>query len=370
MHSVLTPAAAAPAPAPAGPAHDPSRPAAPRGARVLADVGGTNARFAWQAHPGAALEDEQTLPCDGHPSLASALQAWLAGAGRAVPAEACIAIANPVCGDRVVMTNHHWSFSIEALRAALGLHRLRVINDFTALALALPGLHADERRQLGGRAARPDAAMALIGPGTGLGVSGLLPDGRGAWVPLQGEGGHATLAATTPREQAVLALLARRHGHVSAERAVSGPGLVDLHRAVCALAQAPAPEHSAADITERALAGIDAACEEALMLFCGFLGCAAGNLALTLGAQGGVFLGGGIVPRLGPALERSPLRERFERKGRFQAYLADIPLYVITATGAPALRGAAATLDQGLAVGWEARAEAGVPAAAALKAPA
>ncbi len=168
-------------------------------ARVLADIGGTNARFAWQAGPGHPVQAVLNLPCAEHGSLSDAVHSYLHRTQRAIPAAIAIAIANPVVGDRVAMTNHHWSFSIRELKAQLGLQRLLVVNDFTALALALPRLGPADRWQLGGGAAAPEAAIGLIGPGTGLGVSGLLPDGRGGWLPIQGEGGHSTLAATTPR---------------------------------------------------------------------------------------------------------------------------------------------------------------------------
>jgi glucokinase len=315
-------------------------------ARLLADIGGTNARFAWQAQPGAAIEDIATLRCAEHASLDDALQEILRRLGRPAPRRCAIAIANPVLGDQVRMTNHHWAFSIAALQARFGFERLRVLNDFSALALALPDLQPDEVRQLGGVQAQPEAAIGLIGPGTGLGVSGLEPDGRGSHVALAGEGGHVTLPACTPREQKVLAQLARRHGHVSAERAVCGQGLVELHAALWFLdEEGEPPGLTAADITAAALAYRDACCVEALSLFCAFLGPAAGNLALTLGARGGVYLGGGIVPRLGPFLDASPLRERFEAKGRFRDYLAAIPLFVIQARQSPAWRGAARALD-------------------------
>jgi glucokinase len=319
-------------------------------ARVLADIGGTNARFAWQAGPGQPVEAVLNLPCAEHGSLSDAVHSYLHRTQRAMPAAIAIAIANPVVGDRVAMTNHHWSFSIRELKAQLGLHRLLVVNDFTALALALPRLGAADCWQLGGGAAAPEAAIGLIGPGTGLGVSGLLPDGHGGWLPIQGEGGHSTLAATTPREAAVLELLRAWHGHASAERAVCGQGLVDTHRALLQLdaADAAAQPLSAADITQSALAGQDARCTEALHLFCAFLGTAAGNLALTLGARGGVYIGGGIVPRLGPWFAQSAFRARFETKGRFTAYLQAVPVYVIDTPQSPAFLGAAEALDAAL----------------------
>jgi len=315
-------------------------------ARLLGDVGGTNARFAWQDCAGAPLRDIATLPTADHASLADAITAYLKSLGRAVPPWCAIGIANPITGDRIQMTNCHWAFSISGMRQALGFERLIVINDFTALALALPDLQASELRQFGGGTSTPGAPMALIGPGTGLGVSGLIPgDAPGRWVPLQGEGGHVTLAASNAREAAVLQVLRDEFGHASAERAVSGQGLEALYAAVCKLdAVAGFVRLPAAEVSQRALAGQDAQCVEALDLFCGFLGNVAGNLALTLGAVGGVYIGGGIVPRLGDAFTRSRFRGCFEDKGRFRGYLEAIPVYVIHTQVSPALLGAARAL--------------------------
>lgn len=184
--------------------------------RLLADIGGTNARFAWQAGPGAAIEAQITLSGADHATIDDAIETYLQQCGRPRPGRCAIAIANPVLGDRVQMTNHHWAFSIRALRNRFGWSRLEVLNDFTALALALPILKPNQLRQVGGGQPLPGCAIGLLGPGTGLGVSGLLPDGRGGWVPLQGEGGHVSLAASTPREQAVVERLAARHVHASA----------------------------------------------------------------------------------------------------------------------------------------------------------
>ena len=185
----------------------------------------------------------------------------------------------------------------------------------------------------------------MLGAGTGLGVAGLVRDAAGRPVTIEGEGGHVTLAAADEREQAVIAQLRRSFGHASAERAVSGPGLQNLYRAVCAIdGIACHAALSPADVVDRALTGSDAACSEALRLFAGFLGSVAGNLALTLGARGGVVIGGGVVPKLGAAFDALPFRARFEGKGRFRAYLEGIPTAVITSTDV-ALQGAANALD-------------------------
>jgi glucokinase len=318
----------------------PSRP------RLLGDVGGTNARFAWQDTDGAPLRDMATLPTADHATLADAIRAYLARSGRGVPPWCAIGIANPITGDRIQMTNCHWAFSISAMQHELGFERFVVINDFTALALALPDLPRANLRQLGGVDAVAGAPLGLIGPGTGLGVSGLIAgDAPGRWLALQGEGGHVTLAASNEREAAVLRALRDEFGHASAERAISGQGLEALYAAICMLDAvtgfAPLP---AAEVSQRALAQTDAQCVEALALFCIFLGSVAGNLALTLGARGGVYIGGGIVPRLGEAFARSRFRASFEDKGRFRKYLQEIPVYVIHTEVSPALLGAARAL--------------------------
>lgn len=315
--------------------------------RLLGDVGGTNARFAWIEAPGAALAELATYPAAAYPTLLDALRHYLAERGLPAPRECAIGIANPVVGDHVQMTNHHWSFSISDVQRALGVARLLVINDFTALALALPALDAADLRAVGGGAAVPGAPVGLIGPGTGLGVSGLLPATKGGGVtPINGEGGHVTLGGTDALEDAVIARLRQRFGHASAERALSGPGLVNLHDALCEIEGVPAQGLTAAEVTANALSGADPRCDAALDLFFALLGTVAGNLALSLGARGGIYIGGGIVPRLGERIERSRFRRCFEAKGRFQAYLAAIPSYVVQARTSPALIGACRALDE------------------------
>jgi glucokinase len=314
-----------------------------RSGRLLADVGGTNARFAWQDEASAPLRAVQALPAAAHPTLLDAAHAYLAAQRLPLPAEVAIGIANPVAGDEVRMTNHHWSFSIRALQAALGARRLLVLNDFKALALALPRLAPEALLPLQAGTPDPLAAKALIGPGTGLGVGGLLRAGT-HWVALDSEGGHATLAAETPREWAALQRLQQRFGHVSAERVVSGMGLSALHLALCQLDGRPMDELPADAITAAARAG-DPQAWEAVQLVLGFLGSCAGNLALTLGARGGVYLAGGILPRWRSWLADSPLLPRFSAKGRFTALLRGIPVWLIDTPESPALLGAAQALD-------------------------
>lgn len=311
---------------------------------VVGDVGGTNARFALVRAPGGRPEALVTLATADHPHLAAALQAYLAQVGRPAVREAAVAIANPIDGDAVSMTNNHWKFSIEATRRQLGLSRLLMLNDWEALALAAPALSGDELAAIGSGQGVVDAPRALIGPGTGLGVSSLVRSPLGEWVAIPGEGGHVTLAPTCEREARIIEVLWRRYSHVSAERLVSGMGLENLYQAIATLDGVPARGHDAAAVCRLGLAGTDRQCAEALASFCGLLGSVAGNLALMLGARGGVYIGGGIVPRLGDYFHSSPFREKFEAKGRFKNYMARIPTYVIRAPY-PALTGAAMALQ-------------------------
>ncbi len=310
---------------------------------LVADVGGTHARMA-RVDACGRLRDERTVEVAAFGTLVDAIEHYLAATGDVRPARAAIALATPITGDRVKLTNGAWDFSIEAVRRALGLQVLRVVNDFTALALALPALGDADRRQVGTGHPVRGAAIALIGPGTGLGVSGLLPSGSG-WVPIQGEGGHCSLSPADAREAAILQAAWRHHPHVSTERLVSGTGLPLLAAAVAEVDgfARPATPPTPAEIVEGALQRGDAWCEATLATFCAMLGTAAGNLALTLGARGGVYVGGGIVPRLGAYFDRSSFRERFESKGRFRDYLASVPTWVIVARN-PALVGAALAL--------------------------
>ena len=312
--------------------------------RLLGDIGGTNARWAWQETAGAALQDISVLPCQASASLYDSATNYLAATGHARPQCAGIGIATAVTGDVVSMTNNSWVFSISQFKQSLGMRRCLVINDFTALAMSLPALGPADLRPVGAGVAVAGAPIALVGPGTGLGVSGLILTGSGQCCALSGEGGHATLAAVDDPEFALLALLRARFGHVSAERVLSGPGLVDLYRAVCELDGHVAQSLSPADVTDAALAGGDSDCVKTAKFFTSFLGNVAGNLTLTLGARGGLYIGGGIVPLLGEAFDATLFRQRFEEKGRFKDYLSSIPSWIITAS-TPALVGASRALD-------------------------
>jgi glucokinase len=311
---------------------------------LVGDIGATHARFGLVSPDGTLLHS-RTSADEDYPAIDDAIAAFLAERGALpMPCQGAIAIASPITGDRVAMTNHPWSFSILALKARFGFDRLEVINDFTALALALPRLTPQDRLMVGGGAAVTGAPIGVLGPGSGLGVSGLVASGSG-WIALTGEGGHATMAPATDRESAVLDRMRRHFDHVSAERALSGPGLVNLYNTLAELDGVPAQGFTAAQITDLAIRAADPLCVETTKMFCAMLGTMAGNLALTLGARGGVYIGGGIVPRLGQTFVQSPFRQSFEAKGRFEAYLAAIPTFVVTHP-LPAFLGCAALLAQ------------------------
>jgi glucokinase len=308
---------------------------------LVGDIGATNARFAL-IHIDGTMSPPRVFALEDYPGIADALEAYLKLESGPRPNDAALAIASPVTGDRVTLTNHPWSFSTEGLRRRFGFKQLRIINDFAANALAIPHLTEGDCLKVGSGAQVAGAPIGVIGPGTGLGVSALF-SADGTVIPVQGEGGHVTMAAANEREDAVLALMRRRYDHVSAERVLSGSGLINLYNMLCELADAPAAPFKAPQITDINIGKEDPRAREATEMFCAMLGTVAGNLALTLGARGGVYIAGGIVPRLGRAFTSSAFRERFQSKGRFSSYLAAIPTYVIVRP-LPALLGAATLL--------------------------
>ena len=291
---------------------------------LLGDIGGTHARFARASGPGR-IEHILVLEVADYGDLETAIADYLDRTAGPLPARAAFAVAGPVGDGEVAMTNIPWKISARGLVRRFGFADVRLVNDFVAVALAIPGLDAGTRRPIGGGAAVADAPAAVLGPGTGLGVAALVPTPAGP-VALASEGGHATLAAATPEEDRILARLRDRFGHVSAERVLSGPGLEALHAVLAGNRAIPS---RAVEIGTRAAAGTDPEAARTVAAFCAFLGSFAGNLVLTLGARNGLYIAGGIVPALADVLARSAFRERFEAKGRFASYLKTIPTYVI-----------------------------------------
>ncbi|HVR81017.1 MAG TPA: glucokinase [Luteimonas sp.] len=322
---------------------------------LLADIGGTNARFALAdpAAPMPLLDDSiRRYAVAGFGSLAEAAQHYLA-ATSVRPARGVFAVAGRVDGDIARMTNHPWVISHERVRNALGLQALQLVNDFVAQAMAVRLLREEDVVAIGapGWAAPTGGprSCAVLGPGTGLGVGALLArDGR--HYALATEGGHASFAPGTPEEVSILERLSAYYGRVSNERVVSGGGLVNLHRALSEIAGLDPGPLQPADITARAAQG-DRRCMRAIDVFCAVFGAIAGDLVLTLGAWDGVFLSGGMVPRLLPELQHSGFRQRFEGKGRYAPAMAHVPTFAVVHPQPGLLGAAALAADQTTAGG-------------------
>jgi glucokinase len=315
------------------------------GPRLLGDIGATHARLALQTAPGE-FKAVRVLQCDDFSGIVPLLRSYLADHGDITLNHGALALANPVHGDFIRMTNRDWQFSTDEVRRELGLHTLLVVNDFTALAMAIPGFKADDLMQVGGGAPAQNSVIGVLGPGTGLGCSGVIPTTDG-FVTLGSEGGHTNFAPADEREYAILQYAWQTWPHVSNERLISGPGMEIIYRALARRNGLSVRDLTSQQIIAGAQKDKNELCIEVLDCFCAMLGGAAANLAVTLGSFGGIFIGGGIVPRMGEWFKESPFRSRFEAKGRFSSYLADIPTYVITAPN-PAFYGVATILSEHL----------------------
>lgn len=313
---------------------------------LVADIGGTNARLAVASIPDFSLSEQHTFKCAEFDSLADIVSAWQQASNCEMPERACFAIAGPITGSSdsgsVKMTNLSWEFQITELKQQLGLKELHAINDFAAMANAAAVLTGDDLTLLKSGAPASDAARCIIGPGTGFGAAALIPY-RGKWITLPSEGGHAAFAPTTEIERNLLELLGQKYQHVSIETLLCGRGLVDIYNALAQLQNIKAGDFSASDITERALDDSDELCVHSVETFCAILGSVAADKALTYGARGGVYIGGGIVPRLIGFIEKTNFNAHFTNKGVMSHYVEAIPVQIMTAQQ-PALVGAGAWL--------------------------
>lgn len=308
----------------------------------VADVGGTNIRLA-QISDGKLCEIKKYL-CSEFATITDAIQCYFSEYPEVDFKAGCLGVACPVTSDFISMTNNHWKFSIEKLKDSLDLRWLGVINDFTAVAHALPILSNQQKEQIGQGKAVEHGNIAVFGPGTGLGVKHLTYTDNG-WLALDGEGGHVDFAAVDENDIAILQFLTGKHGHASAEEVMSGRGLVQVYQALAEHKGLTPVFDEASDITGRALDGSCELCVATLSQFCRIMGSFAGNLALNMGTRGGVYIGGGIAPRFINFLKNSDFRDRFEAKGRFRDYVASIPTYIITEPD-HGLIGAMAYLEQ------------------------
>ncbi|RCU50520.1 glucokinase [Corallincola holothuriorum] len=311
---------------------------------LIADVGGTNIRLQLVDLATGTRSELRKYLCANYPTIVDAIQQYLTDAGQPPVTHACIAIACPTNNDWIAMTNHSWAFSVKETQATLGWHALHLINDYTAISMSLPHLTDEQKVQVGGVEAKSGAPIAVFGPGTGLGVAHLVQHDN-FWMSLPGEGGHVDFAPIDEVDAHILAFLSKKYEHVSVEQLLSGPGIVQMYQAIADMKGEAAVFTDAAEISQ---AGIDGSCAVAQLTmeqFCRVMGSFGGNLALNLGAFGGVFIAGGIVPRFIEFLKASEYRQRFEAKGRFREFNAGIPTFVVTEEQ-PGLVGAAAYLMQ------------------------
>jgi glucokinase len=313
---------------------------------LVGDIGGTNARFAlWRDQQ---LESVRVLATADYPGPEQAIRAYLNELGLPLGAvdSVCLACAGPVNGDLFRFTNNHWRISREAFCRELQVRELLLVNDFSAMALGMTRLRDDERRLVCPGVAEADRPCVVIGPGTGLGVGTLLQLADGSWLALPGEGGHVDLPIGSPREAQLWQQLYAQLGHVRAEDVLSGSGLLLLYRAICALDGHEVRLNAPAEVTAAALAGDEVALA-VLEQFCCWLGRAAGNNVLSLGARGGVYIVGGVVPRFAELFLASGFARCLRDKGRMSDYFDGIPVWLVTAEY-PGLMGAGVALQQAL----------------------
>ncbi len=313
---------------------------------LIADIGGTNIRLAIADKScDENYRDIQTYQCADYASLAEVIALYIDSNQLAkTNIDACLAIACPVDTDIISMTNLPWQFSQQALKEQLNLQKLTLINDYTAIAMAIPLLNEDQKIKIGGGDVTPNAPIAVCGPGTGLGVANLVSVNE-QWHCFSGEGGHVDFAAVDEIDIKVLQQLKNIKARVSYEQLLSGYGLVQIYQALCIINDHAGDKLSAAQISSKALTGSCPTCQQTLAQFCKVLGSFAGNLALTMNSQGGVYIAGGIVPRFVDYVKSSSFRERFEAKGRLSHLTQRTPTFVITEEQ-PGLLGAAAYLLQ------------------------
>ncbi|HEX4916646.1 MAG TPA: glucokinase [Limnobacter sp.] len=308
---------------------------------LVGDIGGTHARFAMADLATGQLHHLAVYRVSQFDSLAQAVAHHVQAHGLVTISDACIAVAAPILGDVVQMTNHPWAFSQSSLKAELGLVTLQVMNDFKAMALGMLTLSKESFLELLPGPGDPNAPRAVLGPGTGLGTSALVWAGQ-QWIPLSAEGGHVGFAPRDNLELALWADLKARFGRVSVERILSGAGLHHLYSTLANLEGLPLSHSDAAAIIQAASEG-EPFSNAVLARFCSILGAVAGDLVLTLGARGGVYLCGGLLPRMPHAIVQSAFEEGFKAKGRYQGYMADVPVRLCVAQQ-PALHGATLAL--------------------------
>lgn len=309
---------------------------------LLGDIGGTNARFGLMELGSMAVRDVEVLKNDNFKGLEDAIAHYIGKRGISELAAAAVDVAAPVDREVITLTNRDWTFSAESLRKAAKAKRFRLLNDFEALAWSLPHIAAHDLVQIGGTVATKPLLKVVLGPGTGLGMAALAPLPSGGWMPIPGELGHTTLPIVTAEELALKDKIRGKDRFAEAEDVLTGPGLLDLYKAVAAQPQFTTPEA----VLQAALAGGNADAGKTLDLFMTFLARISGDAAMALQARGGVYLAGGIAPSIAAKLQQPKYRAVFEDKGRIADVMKPIPWFVIT-DKFPAFKGCAAALNAG-----------------------
>ena len=311
---------------------------------MVGDIGGTNCRLAVYDPSSGLIDEIRIMPVADFRSLDEAINTYRDALPSHTFSDASVSIANPIVGDRIAMTNAHWDFSIEETRKSSHLERLIMLNDWESVALSLPILQDSDLERINDRPANVSGTRALCGVGTGLGVAGLVAAKDGTWVPVAGEGGHVSFSPVDEEESQILNTLMGSHDHVSFEKILSGPGLVGLHQAIAAIGGASVEKFTPKQIVAHAASRDDPVCKKTLEVFCGILGNFAGNLCLTLGATGGIYVGGGVIQKIDEAgaFERERFLDRLTLKGRLSGWLQDIPAYLLKSPYAGLIGSAAA----------------------------
>jgi glucokinase len=296
---------------------------------LIGDVGGTNARFAVIEGPDDDLGDVEIVRVADFLNIDDAITHTLSKRRGDPPASMILAVAGPVTGDAIALTNCPWVVRPRVLIDKLGFHDIVMLNDFEAQALAAVVMEPENLASIGGGDAEEGGSRVVLGPGTGLGVAGLIQS-NGRWIPVRGEGGHMDLGPRTPRDFEIFPFIEKLDGRISGEQILCGRGLVNLYRAVAKADGVEATLHTPAEITSAALEGNDKLAEEVLDLFVTYLARTAGDLALVFMSRGGVFLSGGIAQKIVPALQKPGFREAFEDKAPHQELMATMPVSVMT----------------------------------------
>jgi glucokinase len=312
---------------------------------LVGDIGGTNSRFGLVEPGSTAVGDVEALKNDNFPSLEETARAYLAKRGITSLAGTAVAVAGPVSGTSYTLTNRDWTFTDKSLKAAVNTERLRVLNDFEALALSLPYLESEDLVQIGGVTPTKPGLKLVLGPGTGLGMAALAPLPRGGWMALPGELGHITLPVATREEFDLREAMTTPGQMFESEFAVTGGGLLLIYRTLCRLAGVEPKQSAPETVLKAALAGTDELATKTLDHFIVWLSRLAGDAAMTMQAHGGVYLAGGIAPSIVRELKAGPFRSVFEDKGRLAHVMQPIPIYVIVAPY-PALTGCAAAIAE------------------------